>query len=118
MTVHAGDHRPDRRQFDVIVHHHLGLVGLAQRVGTMRAALGIGLHHVIRIRRQRPRHAGMALPPLGPPLPPVRLLALRRRQRRVGGGLRRLTKLCLQRSDLRQQGRNLRRLRAQLFGLR
>jgi hypothetical protein len=76
MTVHAGDYRPDRWQFDVIVHHHLGLVGLAQRVGTMRASLGIGLHHVIRICRQRPRHPGVAMPPFGSPLRPVRLLAL------------------------------------------
>ena len=118
MAMDAGDHRPDRRQFDVIVRHHFGPVRLAQRVGTVRAGLGISLHHMIRIRRQRPCHPGVALPPFGAPLRPVRLLALRRRRRRVVRGLQRLTKLGLQRGDLRLQGRDLRRLRAQLFGLR
>jgi hypothetical protein len=111
MAMDAGDHRPDRRQFDVIVHHHLRLVGLAQRMSTTRAALGIGFHHVIRICRQRHSHPGVAMAPFGAPLCPVRLLTLRRRQRRVVRGLRRLTKLCLQRGDLRLQGRDLRRLR-------
>ena len=105
---HPGDHRPQRRQVDMVV-------GVAQRLSfgiDRRAAVRTGLRTAVdrpcRIRHQRPRDAGTF--PLAARLlrawRPVALLAARRRSARIGRRLRRLTQLRLERRHPLQQRQN------------
>lgn len=82
MALHPRHHGPHRRQLDMVVRDHLGLIGFAQRPRAVRTPLRIRLHHAVGIGRKRARHPRVTAACLARPLGPVRLLALGRRARR------------------------------------
>ena len=119
VAVNPRDHRPHRRQIEMIVSVHLRLVCRGQAVRAVGTAIGKRLDNPVRVVSEPAKPPRM---PLAPRLPTtlglVRLGAARRRQRRVIRGLRRLAELCLQFGnppgqflDLRRQRLDLRRLR-------
>jgi hypothetical protein len=61
MTMNAGDHRPNRRQLDVIIGVKANLICRGQRVLTVRAAFCNARDDAVRIGSKRPEHPGTAL---------------------------------------------------------
>jgi hypothetical protein len=112
MPVNAGDDRTNRRQLNMIVGVKRRLIGRAQLMRAMRAALGEAVDNLVRIVRQCPKNAGPALALLRrAPFGTVWLAPLRGRHRGVVWGLGRLPELGFQFSDAPRQFHDLRRLR-------
>jgi hypothetical protein len=125
MPVDTRHHRPDWRQLDVVIGLKCRLIGGRKRMGAVRTGRGEGLGHFVRALAQRPKSPGMALLPGRPPLGPVGLLSLARRQRGIGRCLRRLAELgfkflnpLCQGGNPRRQRLDLRRLLRNHLGLR
>ena len=64
MTMNAGDHRPNRRQLDLIISVKARLICRGQRVLAVRAAFCNARDDPVRIGGQRPEHPGTALSPV------------------------------------------------------
>jgi hypothetical protein len=112
IALHAGDHRRDLRQVDLVEAGGQRQLGPAQRRLAMRAAGragGDGLVRHLGEQAPAPLATDAALPRTVPgrPVAAVRLLAPRRRQAGVVGRLRWDTELGVQLRDPALQGRDL-----------
>src|SRR5690242_21651179 len=81
VALDPGDHRPDRRQLDLVVARVQHLGGIVERRPAVGARGGLGDHDLVGLLGQRaaatrPTQAALARPGAPLPLRPVRLVAL------------------------------------------